>query len=242
GRAPGAVEPFEPQPVREEARNRSLQRVETGERVLAHADQDVHAQAAALQDACELLCELAAAAVVQEELLELIEDHVEIAAGPIGGMGERAREVTAHPPRRVDERGDRVSPPTGEDQCLRLSLLPEPVRDACPEDRALPNAARSVQDRDPRGDQVRRDDLALPFASEEEKRVGVRVLERRKALVGRRKGRDGDAHAATSAPIPACAASNSTYRSSGSSCTSTSRRRQNSRSSGLASGCTAHDR
>ena len=78
---------------------------------------------------------------------------------------------------------------------------PQPPNDTRPEYRALTDAERSIKDGEARGQDVRRDDLRLPLASEEEKCVLLRVLERREALVRARRPRsscrlDGDADVA----------------------------------------------
>ena len=51
------------------------------------------------------------------------------------------------------------------------------------QDRALADPARPVQHREPGGEHVRRDDLGLPPASEEEECIELGVLERRETLV-----------------------------------------------------------
>ena len=48
---------------------------------------------------------------------------------------------------------------------------------------ALPHAARAVEHGQPCREDIRRDDLALAFAPEEEQRVELGVLERDEALV-----------------------------------------------------------
>src|SRR5204863_3305303 len=174
---------------RKQARDRRLERVQARERVLAHADQHVDAKATALEHPRELLRELAAALVVQEQFLELVEDHIQVAAGAVGGVGERVGKVPSRAAGRLDERRYGIARPRRENDHFRLSLLPQPVRDACAHDRGLADTAWSVEYGDSRGDQVGGDDLALALASEEEQRVAVGVLERRQALV-RRRGSD----------------------------------------------------
>src|SRR5206468_5944273 len=125
-----AVEPLEPQPVREQVRNRRLQRIQPRQCVFANADQYVDAEPAAMEHARELLRELAATLVVEEALLELVEDQVQIAPRTIGGVRERIREIPPGSACRLDERRDRVPRPRREDDHLRLVLLPQPMRDA----------------------------------------------------------------------------------------------------------------
>src|SRR6266545_4417739 len=89
GRLSGrSVEALEAQPIRKQIRNRSFQRVESGERVLAHSDQDIHAESGPLHHVRKLCSESSATGVIEEALLELIEDQVEIAARTSCGLCE----------------------------------------------------------------------------------------------------------------------------------------------------------
>ena len=56
-------------------------------------------------------------------------------------------------------------------------LPPQPVRHAGAEHRALPDPARAVEHRQPGREHIRRDDLALALAPEEQERVELGVLE-----------------------------------------------------------------
>jgi hypothetical protein len=62
-------------------------------------------------------------------------------------------------------------------------LLPEPVSHSSSEDGRLANTGGTEQHREPRRHQVRRDHFAVTLAAEEKKRIELRILERRKALV-----------------------------------------------------------
>src|SRR6266487_6994494 len=93
----------------------------------------------------------------------------------------------------VGEAGKRIVPPRAEegDDELRGAALDEVLaceiaqvpHDAGAKERALADAARPVDERQPGGDQVLGDDVALLLAAEEEERVLLRV--RDEALVGR---------------------------------------------------------
>ena len=259
-----AVESLEPQPVREQVRELRLEDVERRQRLLPQREQAVDAQTGP-QQLRELPHEAVLVtddAVVDEVLLRLVEDQVEVKSELLRPGGEVVceRSVTRRAPRtaeelgldRCSELGDHVSAPGAEDhdreltRPTRLDILPvelqQLVRDPGAQQRALPYATRPVQDRQPGREQVGRDDLPLALAPEEQHRVERRVFEGREALERRRRQwrRPGQAWAACD--TGRCAASTSTYCSSGSSTTSTSRLRQNSRSSGVGSGCTAHER
>ena len=135
--------------------------------------------------------------VVQEVLLELVEDDEQRPA-PLrpraaasrrasrAGAGERlvAGELLQRgaraPPRsagtgssrheRNDADGERAAPP-----CAAPRLLAQAVDDAGLQQRALADAARAVQDRQPRRAQVGGDDRRLRRAPEEEVRVVLAV-------------------------------------------------------------------
>ena len=132
--------------------------------------------------ASELLGELPTRPVVDEVLVELVEDEVDLAFGRLA--------------EQLDEARPRVAAPRVEDDDL-FARFPQPVRDPGPEQRALPHAARAIQDGEAIGEQVRGDDLGLALAPEEQKRVQCRLVERRKALVRTRGRGDGHVRAAS---------------------------------------------
>jgi hypothetical protein len=66
------------------------------------------------------------------------------------------------------------------------------VGDRRTKERRLADPARPVEDCEPRGEQVRHDDLPLPLAAAEEQRIEVRVLERSETL--ERAWRSGNGH------------------------------------------------
>src|SRR5438552_736562 len=110
------------------------------------------------------------------------------------------------------------------------------------QERGLAHAARPVEHRQPRGEQVGYDDFALTLAAAEEQRIEVGVLESGQPLEGADRGFRGGAHAPVAVAVAARKRpSASAYSSNPSSTTSTSRRRQNSRSRGFGSGWTAHE-
>ena len=236
--------------VREEVGNPALERVELGERVLPQAEQEVRAQAGLADRRRELAGEAslrALALVVEEELLELVEDHVEVPAHDPRRGGERLHERASalEADRVLDRRLEaalRVTRPRREDDDRGVVHGPERVRDRGAKERGLSHAARAVQDCQARGHQVRHDDVALALAPAEEERVELGVLKGRQALEGSRNRSGRDAHRAPVGWAVRWRLKVSAYCSNGSSTTSTSRRRQNSRSSGFGSGCTAHER
>ena len=196
-----AIEPVEPQRVREQARNAAGEAVELRERVLAQRDEDVDAVGGGEQ--CrQRLCERARApvvSVVQEVLLGLVEDEVDVSlclralerlqrpavrAGSVG-LADRLRQG----------RGRILAPAREHDDERRFGELPERPRDGCAQQRRLPHAARPVEDGQPRGDEVGDDDLTLALAPEEEEGVELRVVEGVEPLV--RRSRQG-AHAVSS--------------------------------------------
>ena len=129
--------------------------------------------------------------VVEEVLLGLVEDEVDVAVGlraaraPSSGatpFGAAARGLGD----RLGERDGRIVAPAREDDDERLlGKLAQRACDGRAQERRLPDAARAVEHRQPRGDEVRDDDLALALAPEEEQRVELGVLEGVEPLVGR---------------------------------------------------------
>jgi hypothetical protein len=246
----------EPHLVREQAGDMALEGVEPGERVVPHAEQHVHRKLWApdelTQGAAERLDLLAR--VVDEELLELVEDEIQVPvqrAGDLRRIDEGGRAL--HARRCSDRRRERldgvVEPGLVDDYERLLGQAPQVARDGCAQERALPHAARAVEDRQARGDEVGGDDLALLLAAEEEQGVELRVLERRQALVrargpGTRRRPGGGRHATTlpGGAVSIRAASSATYSSSWTSKASTPRWRQYSTESASCLVPTAHDR
>ena len=144
------------------------------------------------------------------------------------------RSTPAGPARAVGERSLGIVGPGGEHDDERLlGQIAKRSRDAREQKRRLSDTARPVEHGQARRNQVGDDDLRVALASEEVEGVDIGVRERRQPAVGRR-----NAHAASSRRR----ASSSTYASGSTSRTSTSKRRQNARSSAVGCGSTAHDR
>src|SRR6266508_93803 len=190
----GSIETLESQAVRQEIRNRRFERIEPRERVLAHADQDVDPETRTPEDLCKLFGEDAAAAVVEEALLELVEDQVEIAACTIRRVCKRVHERVSVPAHRFDQRRRRLARPGREDDDFGLLLPTKSVRHAGAQDGALADSARPVQDGDPRGDEIGGDHLALALAPEKEERVEIGVFERSEPLERGERRCGDDAH------------------------------------------------
>jgi hypothetical protein len=199
-----SVEPVEPEPVREQIRNGRLQGIEPCERVLATPDQHIDPQTRIAKDLCKLFGKATAARVVEEQLLELIEDQIEIAARVCRRFLQRTRKRSIAAAGRFDHGGNRIPRPGGKDDNLYPLLLSKTMSNPGAEHGALADAARAVQHRDASRHEVGGDDLRLMFTPEEQQRVEIGVLEWREALVGGRRCRDEDAHATASAgAIPA---------------------------------------
>ena len=138
---------------------------------------------------------------------------------------------------RSDQAGRGILRPRVVHDDRRAAQLPQPPCHAGAEERALADAARPVEDGEPVREHVRRHRRDLALAAEEEERVELGVLERSEALV--RALRDA-AH--ETAAFSSARSSSATYAAGAMSTTSTSRRRQNSRSSGCGPGCTDQER
>ena len=218
------VEVLQAQVVAQNARDPALEGVELGKRILADGEEEVHPQVRAVDDRGEVGREGTSAllaAVVDEVLLGLVEDHVEVAVQDLlphpKGVHERAL-LFGWPERRAErnrdrlrhgppERGQGVAAPLVEDDdCearlttlgeVRLGEAAKVMRHAGPENGALPDPGLAVEDGEPGRHQVRLDQLALPLPTEEEEHVELRVLERRQPLV-RRGGRAAHTSASTS--------------------------------------------
>ena len=166
------IEPVELEAVREQVRKAPLEAVEERERVIANADQNVHAHPATADDLGQLVRERMIR-LVDEVLLELVEDHVEV------GVLRSVREG-------VTECGNHVADPGIDDAHVHIGLLAETVGDAGTQNRALADAGCAVEHRQTRRLKIDRDRLGLASATEEQERVEVRVVECGEALVGRR--------------------------------------------------------
>ena len=198
-----AVEPVEPESVREEAGDPAGEAIELGERVLAQRDEHVHAERSS-QHCRKRLGERAGpgvVGVVEEVLLRLVEDEVDVP--PVLGALEPRQHgaVGVRTPRRlpqgVGQRRRRILTPAREDDHERiLGERPERARDGRAQERRLPDAARAVQHRQARSDEVGGHDLVLALPAEEEQRVELGVLEDVEPLV--RRCRRVAPHAASS--------------------------------------------
>src|SRR3989442_13393942 len=147
------------QTIREDIRYTGLERVEPGERVLTQRDQHVHAGP---REQRQQLAEQRLLVVVEEVLLELVEDQ----------------ECLIVRPRQA-----RLGRPLGEHRDLRVWCeLAQPRRNRRAEDRALADAARAVEHREPRREEIRDEYLGLALAPEEEERIELGVLERGQPL------------------------------------------------------------
>ena len=73
--------------VRVQVRDPALERVELGERVLTQREQHVDLLPAIGKQLRELLPERSVGVVIEEELLELVEDHVEVVPAGRGDRG-----------------------------------------------------------------------------------------------------------------------------------------------------------
>jgi hypothetical protein len=126
--------------------------------------------------------------VVEQVLLELVEQEMQLAV-PLGRRCHRVDEprrrsqVVALGVHGLDQPGGRILGPRIVEDDRRAALLPQPAGDAGAEERALPDAARPVEDGQPAREHVRRHRSYLALAAEEEERVELRVLERRETLV-----------------------------------------------------------
>ena len=140
----------------------------------------------------------AVAAVVEDVLLHLVEDEIELASGR-RSRAPRARRRAARrsgAPAAAATASDRVVAPAVDDHDLcgalfgagrRRNERAQTPRHAGAQQRALADAARAVEHGQPRGHQVRRDDLGLALAAEEEAPVVLGVAEARKPLERRRR-------------------------------------------------------
>ena len=261
--APGvAIEPLEPEVVRENAGNGRAERVELPERVLADPEQDVDAEPTLGHEPGELPGERARAAlalVVEEVLLGLVEDEQEVVSELVRPLaqpgGERAAGILdVAPERRLDgvacrggDRRDGIAGPRRHENG-GLAVVPELPDHARAQQRALADPARAEEHGQPAGPEVRARDGDLAVAPEEQAGVRARVVVGGEALPRRPRadgyGRRDGAHAtaSTGAVSTTRPASRSRYVSSVASKRSIPRWRQKSRSPPRGCGCTAHER
>ena len=109
--APGlAVEPVEPQQVREQLGNPAGELVELGQRVVAQREQDVDAQAGPAQELRQRRAQRPFEAVVEDVLLEVVEQQVQLAAA----AGPRRRPCRRGRPSRRGRRTPRAPTRSGE--------------------------------------------------------------------------------------------------------------------------------
>src|SRR3954468_23526280 len=207
------IEAVHAERVREQAENAALESVELCQLILADPDKEVRPQAGPANRIAEVVGEPFVSAVVEEVLLELIEDHVDVADTFRGGpkyVDERATAIidTEFDADCMTERHRRVLGPRRKNDDSGIRGAPQRVRDAGPEKRAFADAPRPVQDWQSRPHEVGNDDLAFSLAPEEEQSIEIGVPERGEAHE-RAQRRRGSAHCATSTR-PACAVSAST--------------------------------
>ena len=194
-----AVEVVDAQVVAEQARDRRLELVKPGERVLAQRDQDVNVQADGVDDLRERRREAVGAVlvrVIEEVLLELVEDeqrgaHVHrplahggdqrLLAAPRRQLGSGRR--LDRPAQRLGQLQHRVRAPLPDDRDRerrpvvqpRPRPLSQPRHDAGEQQRALADAACPVEEGQPRTAQVGGDQARVAFAPEEEIAVALAV-------------------------------------------------------------------
>ncbi len=226
-----ARQPIEPQAVFEQPRDQPFEEMKPGERVLAERDEEVRTQVAVGDRPRELRGEgivRPGVGVVDEVLLELVEDHEQLAVvgleAPLERLDERAgRGCLAAAERRLRrvrnglaERPDGVVAPRAEDDDPVLGVtvgrlevvreLAQDRQDARVQHRALADAAWPVEERDASSPEVRDDHALVALPAEEEGRVLLAVrLEPdvgrlREARVHRRPGSERLGHESLSRP------------------------------------------
>ena len=160
-------------------------------RLLAQREQEARPQPRPRDGRGELLGERPGPVlvpVVEEVLVDLVEEHVDVAADDRRAGVERVRQRRAGSIPAASASA-RLRRSTGSDcQASKTTTTSgsrraaQVVRDPGAEQRALADPALPVQDGQPGRDQVGGDDLAVALAAEEERGVGVRVLEAGEAL------------------------------------------------------------
>src|SRR5580765_6064306 len=190
-----ALEVIDAQVVVEEVRDAPLEKIKLRDRVLAHRNEKTHAQVEPVDGRGKLDGERARAVVggvIEKVLLELIEDDQQIA---VDGVRPSAEAFLQRGARRIltnlagdgvrEARERVVAPRLKHDDCeLRRAARglaasrrrAELVHHAGIDDRALADAAWTIEERQSGGLQVGGDDLALRLAPEEE--LGLRLGER----------------------------------------------------------------
>ncbi len=236
------VEQVEAQQVREQLGNAAGEVVELGQGVVPHREQDVDAEARPPQKLRQRRAEWPFDPVIEDVLLEVVEQQVQLAvllrrgSNRVDEAGRRS-ELAALRADGRDQAGSGILGPRVVHHHRCAAELSQPPRHAGAEQRALADAARPVEHGEPAREDVRRHGRDLSLAAEEEQRVELGILERGESLVRALWYSAHDAAAFASAR-----SSSATYAAGAMSTTSTSRRRQNSRSSGCSPGCTDHER
>ena len=192
----GTVELVEAQVVGEEPGDPRLEPVELRQRIVARRQEHRHAQARLGDQHRQRVGEGSRArlvAVVEEVLLQPVQDEQDVHITSLGSEAQNVEQLTA---RIVDaqlfedccpQALERIGRPRVEDDdrvfgpAVRADVLPQPVRDAGLQQRALPNTARPVEDGQPRREDVGDDQHPFALAAEEEQRVQVRRTERARA-------------------------------------------------------------
>ena len=189
-RARRPVEAVEAQVVVEKAGNRALEAVELGERVLAQREQDVDRRPGRVSSAASRARSVRASGVVEEVLLR---------PGREAGRSRPEPSTRPRPCRRASRRADSrrggdgpaTARPGRRDQ--RRKRRRRPDRSGSSRSRRATAAARAstCRRRSGRTAPSAREATTfaqtistLPLAAEEERRVDLRVVERRQALVG----------------------------------------------------------
>ena len=199
----------EPQPVGEQPRQLALERIEPGERVFPDREQQVHRQLPPRLQVDDRIGERELSSMVDEVRLDLIEEEIHVSVecgGDFDRVRKRAGLDSSRGGDRLAERADRIlGPSVVQDDERSLGQGPQVSRHTGSQDRALADAARPVQDREMRGDEIRRDHRPVVLAAEEQQLVELGILEWREPLVRAQRLRlheglgRGDAHIDTSA-------------------------------------------
>ncbi len=124
---------------------------------------------------------------MDEVLLELVEEQIRLAVSLRCGR-DRVDEARRRPELGIGGVHRRNKPGLGLDRPLAVhdhrtaAERAKPLRDPCPQQRALADAARPEEDGQPVREDVRDDRLPLALAAEEEERVERGVAERQRDL------------------------------------------------------------
>ena len=137
--------------------------------------------------------------MVEEILLETVQDEQSVDVATLGPTLQHAQQLTTG---IVDAKlvqdcgpqaGQGIGPPRMEDddrvlgRAVRADVLPQPVCNPRLQQRALADAARPVDDGEPRRQDVRDDQRPLTLAAEEQQCIQVRRAEGRETLERRRR-------------------------------------------------------